>query len=218
MTYPMSPINVPKGPAMSPGQSPKPWWQANDWGAGPPAPASQYGFDLSSGDWGKEDIINKLLQALQFSGMNAAAFQTGFLQPNMEKTITALFQGLSPEGARARARGIGQSTMSEAQSLARRQAAVVGANGGSSALQQSIINSGLNQGREMATQQFAKATDPLENLMKQLQVLGQGSQDPFIQMLLQASGAGPEQTHQGNGWGDTIAGLLGSVPWGNVFG
>jgi len=220
--YPQSSINIPAGPKaplqtmanpnfnqpQMQGNMPSSyqWWQNGSEGG--PENNNPYGHDL----------YYRLQQALGSGAFGSASFLSNFVQPNWQKAITNAFGMTTPEGATTRARGLGQATMAESAALARRQAMQAGANGASSALQQGIVNSGINRGREMATQQFAQVADPFNTIREQLGVLQQGSQSPIMQMIMQLAGTAPmvPPTNQ-SGIGNVLAGALGSTPWGQIF-
>lgn len=138
------------------------------------------------------DLNFRLQQVLGGGAFNDAAWLTNFIGPQYQDVIQKLLAGTSTGGAQERARGIGQSVISNQTALGRRQAAVLGAQGGSPALQQGVMDNAINQGRTQANQIFAEESDPQKNLAKQLQILMQGSNTPALQMILKFLGMGQE--------------------------
>lgn len=133
----------------------------------------------------KQDYLKNLLKYIYPGAIQDADWTSTVIGPQFRDTIQQMLAGTTTAGAQERARGMGQSIISNQTALGRRQAAIMGAQGASPALQQGVMENALNQGRTQANQIFAEESDPQKMLLKRLQMLMQGSNTPSIQMIQQ---------------------------------
>lgn len=196
-----------------------PWWEKSQ----NAPPGSQYGFDTTQSLWGKEDVLNKLLQILGPGAWNDAAFLSSFVGPQFQKNIADQLKMLTPEGARQRAYNQGQGITANMASQGARGASLARAQGFSPAFAQGISENAINQGRTMATQNFAKQTDPMALITQKNQVLQSASQTPTLNSVLGASGyTQNKQEQKSPSILESLLGIAGlgssfGVNWGKVF-
>lgn len=158
-----------------------------------------------------QDLAYRLQQALAGGAFNNAEFLSKYIDPMHQQTIRSMLGMMTPEGSRGMAANQGTSIMAQSGLNGARQAAIARAQGLSPGYAMGVQENATNAGRTMATQNYARQTDPLALLMRREQVLQGGGVSPGSQWLSQLLGQAPAVPERGPSIFESLLGAASSA-------
>ncbi len=164
-----------------------------------PPPKSQFGYDQTVNEGSREDFLNRLIQAIYPGAQNSAFFTSSWGQPASQQSTLDMFDLLTPEGAKARAKQYGNAQMENAQTYGKQQASGLASRGYSQAAQEGAMLDATNQARTKSSDYAAQVSDPFTLAQGRYQVAQQAGVSPATQLFAQLLGAGGSVQSQPGG-------------------